>query len=137
MPLRHGKGFYQWGNSNKKYYYKSEAERKNAKRRAILQGYAIEKSEERAGKPSHLARSKSTGRKTRLLGTKSRSGSKTSKPRTSKSRTSKSKSRGSKTSKPKRSRSRNAGSKTARSKRSGSKTTKSRKSGSKTSRSRK
>ena len=87
MPLRHGKNYYVWGNSRKKYYYANEADRKKAKRRAIIQGYAIEKSEEREGKKSSLTRSKSTGRKTHLKGiagqkstiTKSYSGSKTRK----------------------------------------------------------
>ena len=53
MPVHRGKdshgNYYQWGNA-KKYYYDSENERKIAKHRAIIQGYAIEKSEERVGK---------------------------------------------------------------------------------------
>jgi hypothetical protein len=87
MPLRRGHNYYRWGNSRTKYYFDNEYERRRAKQRAILQGYAIEKSEERAGKPSELVRS-GTGRKTMLRGighkksrTKSRSGSKTGRPK--------------------------------------------------------
>lgn len=57
MPLRnerdsYGK-YYKWGNSSKKWYYSNEAERKQAKRHAIIQAYAIEKSKERAGKKAN------------------------------------------------------------------------------------
>lgn len=72
MPLKQvksgKKSCYQWGNTRTKYCYHSEAERKNAKRKAIIQAYAIEKSKARRGQPSELAKSKSTGRKTRLVG---------------------------------------------------------------------
>src|SRR5437870_82807 len=96
MPLRQGHNktgkYYVWGNSRTKHYYKSEAERKRAKQHAIIQAYAIEKSLARRGKASHLAKSKTTGRKTHLTGISSRrkSGSKTSRPtksRPTKSRT--------------------------------------------------
>lgn len=55
MPVKtgkDGKGCYaQWG-SQKKYYYKcgSESGRKRAKQKAHVQGYAVEKSQERATK---------------------------------------------------------------------------------------
>jgi len=69
MPLKRGHDsrgkYYQWGNSNKKYYYDSESDRKDAKHKAIVQGYAIEKSQERQGKPNKLQRS-GTGKKTNL-----------------------------------------------------------------------
>lgn len=90
MPLRRGKDshgrYYQWGNSSKKYYYYNEAGRKKAKQKAIIQGYAIEKSLEKRGKPSALAKARSTGRKTQLKKTLSsqttkRSGSKRSSSR--------------------------------------------------------
>ena len=94
MPLRRGRdskgSYYQWGNSRKKYYYGSESSRKKAKQHAIIQGYAIEKSQSRRGKPNTLGKSKSTGRKTHLKGISSRG-----RPRASGSRGSKS-SRGSK-----------------------------------------
>lgn len=52
MPIHRGKDnkgyYYQWGNG-KKYYFNNEAERRKAKYRAIIQGYAIEKSMERRG----------------------------------------------------------------------------------------
>lgn len=71
MPVRHGRdskgNYYRWGNE-KKYYYYNEPERKEAKYRAIIQGYAIEKSEERRGKPTELTKSRSTGRMTHLRG---------------------------------------------------------------------
>ena len=68
MPLRHGKHYYSWGQSNTRYRYSNEAERKKAKQKAIIQGYAIEKSQQRRGKKNLLAKSKSTGRKTHLRG---------------------------------------------------------------------
>ena len=95
MPLKRGndpdKGpYYRWGNSRKKYYYKAKSEqsRKNAKRQAIIQGYAIEKSIDRSGKPNKLKKSKSTGRKTTLQGVnrKKKSGSKTTRTRKTKSK---------------------------------------------------
>lgn len=71
MPLRNeqdsnGK-YYRWGNSSKRWYYTNETERKQAKRHAIIQAYAIEKSKERKGKENELA-SSGTGRKTELVG---------------------------------------------------------------------
>lgn len=75
MPLKRGTDsqgeYYQWGDVNKKYYYKSESERKDAKQKAIRQAYAIEKSKERKGQKSELERSKETGKKTKLKGTNS------------------------------------------------------------------
>lgn len=53
MPVHRGKDkngtYYQWGD-NKKYYFNNERDRKIAKYRAHIQGYAIEKSEQRRGK---------------------------------------------------------------------------------------
>jgi len=47
MPVHMGqdeKGhYYEWGNQ-KKYYYHNESERKEAKQKAHIQGYAIENS---------------------------------------------------------------------------------------------
>lgn len=92
MPLRHSSDssgkYYQWGNANKRYYYNSESERKSAKQQAIRQGYAIEKSKERRGESSELARS-GTGRKTELKGIDSKRSK--SRSRKSKSRSRKSK----------------------------------------------
>lgn len=52
MPTRNGRDakgrFYQWG-GQRKYYYTDDTSRRKAKRRAILQGYAIKKSEARHG----------------------------------------------------------------------------------------
>lgn len=48
MPVKQGynkgKGFYQYGDSGKKYYYVigNEKQRKEAKRKSIIQGYAIQ-----------------------------------------------------------------------------------------------
>ncbi len=35
--------FYRYGKTGKKYYFKTEEDRKQAKRKAILNGYALEK----------------------------------------------------------------------------------------------
>jgi len=52
MPVKEGHDkhgrFYQWGHQ-KKYYFHNEETRKHAKQQAILQGYAIQKSEQRHG----------------------------------------------------------------------------------------
>ncbi len=72
MPLRNNIDnmgpYYQWGNNRKRYYYHDEESRRKAKQKAIIQGYAIEKSEERQGKPNDLRKSKYTGRMTHLEG---------------------------------------------------------------------
>jgi len=39
--------YYRWGKTKKKWYYRTEEERKRAKFNAIIQGYAIEKAIER------------------------------------------------------------------------------------------
>ena len=38
--------YYEWGN-HKKYYYHNESQRKEAHKKAIIQGYAIEQSRKR------------------------------------------------------------------------------------------
>ncbi len=46
MPVKRGhdkKGkFYRYGKTGKKYYFKTEAQRKRAKQKAMIQAYAIE-----------------------------------------------------------------------------------------------
>lgn len=83
MPVASGRDskgtFYRYGKSGKKYYYKSEASRKKAKKQAMIQAYAIEKSQERSGRtPDTKKRSRSKSMRKRSTASRKSSGSKRS-----------------------------------------------------------